>query len=328
MKSKYYIILLTLLSVSSSSIPAADTLYDSRFKQWQAKANKGDAFAQYSLGNAYLRGNEVSISVDKALHWFQQAAKQNHAKSEYKLGYVYYTGKGVKRSNANAFEWFQKAANHSYSPAQFYLGKMYAKGQGTDQDYTKALEWLNKAVKNDYSPAKQEIKRIEKIQKNDTPVIRVATKKPAIKKRVKTKVIKKSGKRAFDTPALLAQGNWTLNNQASEILPSAINPCTTKNKSIDCKTIDLNRSDEYAEVNYKRESSLIKLASDGSFTINTRENVFFVLPADPDDPDVDPETIPATGLKLPQTMKCKFQNKNKIKCFTDDFERITFKRDI
>jgi len=330
MKSKYYVIILTLLSIASSSIPAADTLYDSRFKRWQDKAQKGDAFSQYSLGNAYLRGNEVDIDSDKAVHWFEQAAKQGHAKSEYKLGFLYYTGKGVKRRNKKAFEWFLRSAKHEYSPAQFYLGKMYATGQGTERDYDKALEWLNKAHKNDYSPAKREIARIEKLKDIDNePPVRTIVKKPAKKKKAPAvKVVKKKGKKSMDTIALLTEGRWLFNDNPAEILPSTVNQCTTGDRQITCKTNDLSRSDIYAEVTYKRESELTRIASNGTFSVSARENVTFVLPADPDDPDVDPETVPETGLKPPESLRCRFLNKHKIKCSTDDFEQIVFKRDI
>ncbi len=151
-----------MISIASSSIQAVDTLYDNRFKQWQAKAKEGDSFSQYSLGNAYLRGNEVSIDQAKAIHWFKQAADQGHAKSEYKLGYLYYSGKSVSRNYRTAFSWFERAAKRDYSPAQFYLGKMYAAGQGTNIDYANALEWLNKALSNDYSPAEREIERTKR----------------------------------------------------------------------------------------------------------------------------------------------------------------------
>ena len=90
MKAIYKLVIITLLSSLAYST-FADTLYDKRFKRWQSEAEKGNARAQYSLGNAYLRGNEVKIDINEAIKWFEAAAKQGHSKSEYKLGYIYYT---------------------------------------------------------------------------------------------------------------------------------------------------------------------------------------------------------------------------------------------
>jgi len=328
MKLRYLIILIPIYLTATTFLQASDTLYDSRFKNWKDKANKGDAFSQYSLGNAYLRGNEVNIDVNKALHWFKEAAKNGHAKSEYKLGYIYYSGKGVKRDNKIAIEWFTKAAEHNYSPAQFYLGKMYAAGQGTEQDTDTALKWLNAALKNDYTPAKREIARIEKSKSNESPVKTAKVKRPVKKKVFKTKVIKKSGKQSFDVAALLAEGRWMLENKPSEILPSNLNECNADENSINCKTDELSKSTADADISYKRESTMSKLTSNGRFLVTTKENTLFVLPTDPDNPDVDPESIPATGWALPQRLICKFKTKHKITCSTDDYQKITFKRDF
>lgn len=333
MKSKYLIIFIPCLLLANTILLAADTLYDNRFKSWQEKAQSGDSFSQYSLGNAYLRGNEVSIDMKKALQWFKKAAKNDHAKSQYKLGYLYYTGKGVRRNYKTAFEWFMKAAEHDYSPAQFYLGRMYASGKGITRNSTKALKWLNDALKNDYSPAKREIARIQKEQNNSAPVkpvIKVTVKKPKpIKKQIiKTTIIKKSGEKSFDVAALLLRGRWILDNNPSEILPSMLTLCTSDSTGISCKTDELSKSTIYAEVSYIRESTITRLTNNGRFIIDARKNVLFVLPADPDDPDVEPDTIPGVGWSLPQRLICKFQGKHKIKCSTDDYQKITFIRDI
>jgi len=52
--------------------------------QWlMQSAEQGDDFAQYLLGNAYLNGQGVEKSKDKALFWLEKSAAQgrSHAKS-------------------------------------------------------------------------------------------------------------------------------------------------------------------------------------------------------------------------------------------------------
>ncbi len=345
MNTTRYLSLILLLTVSSTAALAADTLYDKRFKQWLAKAQTGDSFSQYSLGNAYLRGNEVSINQSKAVHWFNQAAKQGHAKSQYKLGYLYYSGKGVKRSYRKAYKWFRLAANNDYSPAQFYIGKMYAEGQGTNVDNTKALNWYNKALDNDYSPAKHEIRRIEqrikaaRLQAQDKQAAEAATAAAEIpvKKIVVAKVIKpkpkplqknkkKSVKKKSGVAELLLQGNWTMDDEPTDILPSGLTECNVTANELYCKTNEMLITTKYADVNYKMESIAGRFnEKKKSFTLKNKKNTIFVLPADPDDPDVDPDNIPATGIET-QVMKCKFEDKNKIRCYNDDFKKVYFTR--
>jgi hypothetical protein len=343
MKVTRYMTIILLASIAGTTAFAADTLYDNRFKQWLAKAQTGDSFSQYSLGNAYLRGNEVSIDQSKAIHWFKEAAKQGHAKSQYKLGYLYYSGKGVKRSYGEAFDWFQLAANSDYSPAQFYLGKMYAAGQGTDRNYSKSLDWLNKALDNDYSPAAREIQRVEKkiAQNRQQEQVKKAAEtvvaKQPVKKIVVAKVSKpkpkpakskkrKSAKKKINVADLLLQGDWTMANEPTEILPSAVNECDATTNELYCKTNEIHISTEYADVNYTVESIAGRFNNDKkSFTVKNKKNTLFVMPSDPDDPDVDPDNIPATGIET-QVMKCKFENNDKIRCYTDTFEKVYFTR--
>jgi len=338
MNKRHYIPFLIMVSIASSSIPAADTLYDNRFKQWQAKAKAGDSFSQYSLGNAYLRGNEVSIDKEKAIHWFKQAAQQGHAKSEYKLGYLYYSGKNVNRDYRTAFEWFERSAKRNYSPAQFYLGKMYAAGQGTNLDYTVALDWLNKALQNDYSPAQREIERTQnKLNQEkqsarasapavvNQPVekIVVAKKSPVIKKPAKSK---KSSRQKTGVAELLTQGSWMQDDLPTDFLPSSKNECTSSTDQIHCKTEEMLITTDYADINYKVESVFGRFdEKKRSFTVKNKTNTLFVLPLDPDDPDVDPEEVPTTGV-VTQVMKCKFENNDKIRCYNDAFKKVYFTR--
>lgn len=336
MKVKHTILSITLLSLICSVAYAADTLYDNRFKQWQEKAKTGDSFSQYSLGNAYLRGNEVSIDPNKAVYWFKEAAKQGHAKSEYKLGYLYYSGKGIDRSYSAAFDWFKKAADRQYSPAQFYVGKMYSAGQGTSKDYQESLKWLTSALNNGYSPAAREIektqKKLEREQAQETataaepPAKKITVAKRTVRQPKSYKAKTKSKKGRFSVIEMLEQGGWLSNDEPTAVLPSSINECTSEEKQVDCKTDELHATTEYADVNYTVASIMGRINDEKrSFVIKNKRNNIFVLPSDPDDPDIDPDNIPRTGI-ITQVMKCKFESDDKIRCYNDDFQKVYFTR--
>jgi TPR repeat protein len=65
-----------------------------RFEDTKAKAEKGDAFAQWSLGNAYLKGEGVAKDDVEAAKWYRKAAEQNDAVGQYNLGVCYHEGRG------------------------------------------------------------------------------------------------------------------------------------------------------------------------------------------------------------------------------------------
>ncbi len=49
------------------------------------KAEKGDATAQYDLGEAYYRGNGVEQDYDKALEWYRKGAAKGNGNFLHRL---------------------------------------------------------------------------------------------------------------------------------------------------------------------------------------------------------------------------------------------------
>lgn len=384
MKAKHIIGSTLILALLSPLVFAVDTLYDNRFKGWLDGAQKGDVLAQYSLGNAYLRGNEVSVDYNEAVHWFTEAANKDHAKSQYKLGYLYYSGTGVRKDSSTAFNWFQKSASAGYSPAQYYLGKMYADGQGTSQDFDKAMEWLGKARDNDYTPSSREIARVERLMNEARQAARQEARKepprqvvrqeeppkpkvqqpaqkakaststghkpevwalesnvalvsgsnkskPAESKKPEAEIKKMEDKKPVPklegTAGALVTGGWKLEDAPSEVFPSELVNCTAKDKDLECSTDEITTSNPFAEIHYEISSMMSRFNNEGDFLVKIRKNVTFVLPSDPDDPEPDPQYIPKLGKQPYRLMKCKLlANKNEIRCATDDFNMVNFKR--
>jgi TPR repeat protein len=95
----------------------------SGFDELQARAEKGEAVAQFLLGRAYL------LATD-----------------------------GVKKDEAAAAVWFKKAAEKGDESAQNYLGLMYEKGRGgLTQDVEKAMYWYRKAADKGYASAQNNL---------------------------------------------------------------------------------------------------------------------------------------------------------------------------
>ena len=80
------------------------------FEEFKAKAEKGDAEAQFKLGGCYRLGVGVAKEAPEAVKWYRKAAEQGHAQAQNNLGICYYTGNGVTSDMVEAAKWFRKAA--------------------------------------------------------------------------------------------------------------------------------------------------------------------------------------------------------------------------
>ena len=325
-----------IFSIVFSQFLQADTLYDGRFKRWVEQAEQGKARAQYKLGNAYLRGNEVDVDLDQAIKWFKAAAKQNHAKAEYKLGYLYYLGKGVKKNTRTAFKYLKRSAESGYSPAQFYLGKLYAAGEGTTRDYDAAINWMEKARAENYGPADSELRRIKEERASGGPRQRTAVKvASATKTKAKPKTRKKSSKKKSSKKSKVTKAQslkkkilsslWQEQGKPAENFPSDVNSCETKDGKLVCQSVKLNRTTDFADINYSVETSIWKFHKSGKFIASYQVNNHFVLPEDPDDPNPSIEDVPASGLLAKVSMRCKLKNST-IKCITDELEKRVYQQ--
>ena len=84
----------------------------------KAKANNGDAEAQFNLGIAYDNGEGVEQSYSQAVYWYKKAAEQDLAEAQYNLGNAYDNGEGVEQSYSQAVYWYKKAAEQGLAAAQ------------------------------------------------------------------------------------------------------------------------------------------------------------------------------------------------------------------
>ena len=118
-------------------------------QQYKAKAEQGDAEAQFSLGYCYDDGRGVAKDKAKAVKWYRKAAEKNYAPAQSNLGCCYDNGRGVAKDNVEAVKWYRQAAEQDHPEAQFNLGYCYANGQGVEKDIAEAYAWFSIAAKAD-----------------------------------------------------------------------------------------------------------------------------------------------------------------------------------
>jgi hypothetical protein len=121
--------------------------YRTALKNLRPLAERGDAAAQYRMGEMCAAGNGVPIDRHQAVEWYRKAAEQGHAKAQLQLGLVHEHGEGgPARDAAQAAAWYRKAAEQGEPSAQFLLGKLYDAGRGVPQDKREAARWYEAAA--------------------------------------------------------------------------------------------------------------------------------------------------------------------------------------
>ena len=94
-KFQKVVALLTVVVVICGAVLAGtDT-----FEETLEKAQKGDAQAQFDIGNMYYEGEGVSQDYSEAFKWCSKAAKQGHAKAQNYVGLMYLNAQSVKQDH-------------------------------------------------------------------------------------------------------------------------------------------------------------------------------------------------------------------------------------
>jgi hypothetical protein len=108
------------------------------------RAEKGDAQAQYELGEAYLD----SFYYADAAKWFRAAAEKGVVNAQWRLGQMLLTGHGsfakrpaVAADPSEGVQWLKKAANAGNWRAQMDLARCYERGTAVNKDFVEAYKW-------------------------------------------------------------------------------------------------------------------------------------------------------------------------------------------
>lgn len=111
-----------------------------------AKAQGGDATAEFQVGLSYENGEGVPQDFTKAAIWYRKAAEQNNPPAEYFFGCLFLFGHGVPVDYTQGIMWFHKAAEQGHPSAQTDLARFYLTGKYVLQNYALAVSWYRKAA--------------------------------------------------------------------------------------------------------------------------------------------------------------------------------------
>ena len=115
--------------------------YRTAVDKWRPAADKGNADAQFNMGQAYKLGRGVAVDLKQAEAWYRKAALQGHEQAEGYYGLALF--ENGKR--ADAVPWLQRAVSRGDARAQYILGIMLFNGDGVGKDWVRAYALMVRA---------------------------------------------------------------------------------------------------------------------------------------------------------------------------------------
>ena len=116
-------------------------------KHWLTQAAKqGLPEAQYALGKLLLSDDWEVRDPDEGVRWLKQAVKNGSHFAAYRLGKEYLEGSTVSKDTTRAVDWFAKSAEAGNQYAQYMLGKLCLTGQGLPRDQAQAMAWFSRSA--------------------------------------------------------------------------------------------------------------------------------------------------------------------------------------
>jgi len=108
----------------------------------QAKAQAGDADAQFQMGEAYRVGKGVAADQEAAIMWYRRATALGHIRASEELGFALFAH-GDRRE---AMPYIEKAAARGEPRAFYLLGTAHFNGDYTTRDWPLAYAQTQRAA--------------------------------------------------------------------------------------------------------------------------------------------------------------------------------------
>jgi len=149
------IVLAVWPSLANAAVPAADALwqkgdYRGAFAQAIEPATRGDARAQFLIGEAYRLGRSVDPNFPLAQDWYARAARQGNVSAATELGLLL----ASQHLDQAALPWLTMAAQHGEPRALCSLAALYYNGRGISRDEPLAYALMSRAAQSGLPEAK------------------------------------------------------------------------------------------------------------------------------------------------------------------------------
>ena len=126
--------------------------------EWRPLAIKGDADAQFNLGQAYRFGRGVPADMKQAEDWYRKAAAQGHFQAEDNLGLIMFQN----GDRQGAMPLIQHSADRGDPRAQYVLGTALFNGDIVQRDWITAYALMTRASASGLARASESLAQMDK----------------------------------------------------------------------------------------------------------------------------------------------------------------------
>jgi uncharacterized protein len=131
--------------------------YEVAVKQWRDPAIKGDADAQFNMGQAYKMGRGVKADLNVALDWYKKAAAQGHLQASDSYGHLlHYQGKIPE-----SLPYLQTSSDRGDPRAQYLLATELFNGVHIAKDWVRAYALMTRASSAGMAPASRSLAQMD-----------------------------------------------------------------------------------------------------------------------------------------------------------------------
>ena len=123
----------------------------------QAKAQAGDAEAEFQLGEAYRSGRSVAPDPETAIMWYRRATVAGHIRASEELGFALFAH-GDRRE---AMPYIEKAAARGEARAFYLLGTAHFNGDYASRDWPLAYAQTMRAAAAGLSAAQRNLELMD-----------------------------------------------------------------------------------------------------------------------------------------------------------------------
>lgn len=116
--------------------------HEAAVKEWLGPAAKGDADAQFNMGQAYKLGKGVPQDFKRAEAWYRKAAEQGHIKAADMVGLMLFQ----ENRKADAMPFLQASAERGEPRAMYILGVAHFNGDTVGKDWVRAYALMTRAA--------------------------------------------------------------------------------------------------------------------------------------------------------------------------------------
>jgi len=126
---------------------------------WRPLAEKGNADAQFNLGQAYRLGRGVPTNLATAKSWLEKAANQRHVDAETTLGLLLFQN----GDQVPALKWLKMAADQGEPRAMLIYGTALVNGDSVTQDPILGYAYVSRANAQGLPAARDIVAQLDKM---------------------------------------------------------------------------------------------------------------------------------------------------------------------